>query len=331
MKCLRLSLLFILLGSAGDPTQASTDVCEHRSIAVGVVTANGSPAVALLNSNFAGTFHRKPLTILSAELNQKPIRVILLVDTSGSMQGTGSTYQRDYALLVAEDIVSNLPPDIPIGLGYFSSTLQPVLRPTLDRQGLLLQLEGLRSHPKSFRGETALWDAVLNAVGMFDRSRTGDVLYAITDGGDTISTAKISSVEQTLTSFGIRLDAFVFQTVAMRGLTVEALEGPRIVANVARDTGGTILTQLTDNDHLTPHYADPNVLDKSGKPTELGIDLAAQLRQLTSFYQVEFDLPEKIDRPQDWKLSLTGLEKSQRENITLTYPHRLLPCSPANH
>jgi hypothetical protein len=95
---------------------------------------------------------------------------------------------------------------------------------------------------------------------------------------------------------------------------------------VAQETGGTILTQLTRTVGSIQISGDATLADKSGKPTLLASYLGSQYRQLTSFYRISFNLPEALHKPQEWKLDLAGLEKSQRGKIKLTYPQMLMAC-----
>ncbi|HEX3377085.1 MAG TPA: vWA domain-containing protein [Candidatus Acidoferrales bacterium] len=289
-------------------------------------TVDGSVVPPLESTNFAGIFHKKPIQIISAAINQEPIRVVLLIDVSASMRGPDSEDQNRYALDVAEDLVSGISPETSIGLGFFYSEFIPVLRPTVDRRSLLPQIEGLRSHPKTFYGQTALWNAVLEGAKMFDHPHAGDVIYVITDGGDNASHTKVKFVEQALEDTGIRLNAFVFQSMPTARKSPEELIGPTILENVARETGGTVLTQITEyvNSFLISGHS--ALVDKSGKLTPLGLNLSSQIRQMRSFYRVEFELPEALNNQQEWKLELEGLEKSQREKIILSYPQRLAAC-----
>jgi hypothetical protein len=55
-------------------------------------------------------------------------------------------------------------------------------------------------------------------------------------------------------------------------------------------------------------------------------DLDEQRRQLIGFSQVDIDLAENVDKPREWKLAMSGLLKSQRDNLVLKYPHVLVPC-----
>ena len=132
-------------------------------------------------------------------------------------------------------------------------------------------------------------------------------------------------VAQILGEVEIRLFGFIFQS---QGPVVSPEEtvGPAYVRQIAVDTGGTIVSYPVDKVYVFQLGQEPALLDKSGKPTQLGSLLGSQYRQISSFYRVDIDVPETVDKPREWKLDLVGFSKSQREKLVLRYPHMLVPC-----
>jgi hypothetical protein len=315
-----LGLLWVL------PACAQMDNCQRRTVTVTVSTTDGSQAPPLESANFEGTYRKSPIHVTSAAMNREPIRVVLLLDVSGSMHGIGPGIKSRFSLDVAEDFVFNMAPETAVGLGFFYAKLIPISVPTTDRKLLIFQLEALRSHTESYNGMTALWDAVIGGAKLFDHPRLGDVIYVITDGGENASKITLNHVVQTLGESGIRLSGLVIQSPSALRRNVEEFIGPQNLDQVARDTGGSILTQMFERVGSVEVIGDATLVDKAGKPTLLGSYLGSQFRQLTSFYRISFDLPETLHKPQDWKLELVGLEKFQRGRIRLTYPQMLVAC-----
>src|SRR5882672_10388711 len=193
------------------PAWPQRDSCRQRMIPVSIGTTDGGPVPPLDSANFGGTYRKKPIRVTSTAINQEPPRVVLLLDTSGSMRGMTSADERNFSVDLAEDLVLAMPAASEIGLGFFYNEFDPISLPTVDHKKLRFQLEALRSHPSSFRGRTALWDAILDSVKMFDRPHLGDAIYVITDGGDNDSKTKQKHVVQALREVGIRLFAFINQ------------------------------------------------------------------------------------------------------------------------
>jgi hypothetical protein len=321
----RTSAVFILGLLSVLPTGAQMDNCQHRTVTVSLSTTDGSPAPPLESARFVGVYRNKPIKVTSAILNREPTRVVLLLDVSGSEGASASTEGR-FSIDVAENFITNMPPETEIGLGFFYNKLIPISLPTTDRKSLLSQLDALRLHPESYRGRTALWDAILGSEKMFDHPRLGDAVYVITDGGDNASKTNFNHVIQTLAVSGIRLFGLVYQAPSILRRSTQEEIGPENLDRVAQETGGTILTQLTKTVGLVQMGIEGTLVDKSGKPTLLASYLVSQYRQLTSFYRISFDLPETLRKPHEWKLELVGSEKSQWGKTKLAYPQMLVGC-----
>jgi len=96
--------------------------------------------------------------------------------------------------------------------------------------------------------------------------------------------------------------------------------GPADMLHITEDTGGRALgftTVYQDFYFAGVPMQDPAFVDKSGTPTWLGSHLRSQYRQMLSFYRVDIDLPENVDKPREWKLDLVGLDKFQKDNVVL--------------
>jgi len=284
------------------PAWAQQDACHVRTIAASVFSKDGASVPPLSNVNFKATYKREPVRVRVAPLEQIPSRLIILLDTSGSMKETQSG-----TLDIAESVLSRMPPNAEVGLAFFAKDLIPVALPTSDREGLNFQLKGLRAHPSSYRGTTALWDALAKSVGMFSHPQLGDAVFLITDGVDTRSKTRPEEVIQLLEAAGIRL--FVVQVAGLDlknfGMTREHMalfQGE--ISQVAEATGGYAI--------------------KSISPDRVSVD--KKYWQIVSFYRIEVDLPEAVDKPREWKLNLVGLAKPQRDNLILSYPQMLVPC-----
>lgn len=328
MVCVRTVLVVILGYMCATSVRAQRETCQHRTVPVSVMRNDGVPVHPLATANFEGSYRKKPVLVTSVAVPHEPSRVVLLVDVSGSMRNPRSESNWNFMVDVAENLLSGLPPDSEVGLGFFSNELEPFARPTTDRKSLLNQLESLRSR-KAF-GQTALWAAILDSLKMFDGPHLGDVIYVITDGEDTKSKITMSQVTQTLNESGVRLFAFLFQELSFNaGMAGPRNSSPMDVVRITENTGGSAIGFATSyqGDYFagTPSQ-DPALVDKSGKPTWLGSNLRLQYQEMFNFYRVDFDLPEIVDKIRDWKLVLMGFDRSQQDDFMLKYPHMLVPC-----
>lgn len=128
--------------------------------------------------------------------------VLLVVDTSGSMQGQPMAE----AKAAVSTFLSTSPPETHIGLLRFSSTPELLVAPTTDRSRLLAAVASLQP-----QGETALYDAVV--AGVRSLGTTGDRrLVVLSDGGDTRSTASLDAALRAVKHGGAAVDAIGFKT-----------------------------------------------------------------------------------------------------------------------
>lgn len=311
-----LGLLFVA------PMRAQQDVCLHRSIPVNVLTQDGKIVTGLDAASFRGSYRHKPVRILSTTRDEQPRRILMLLDSSGSM-----TEHRDdwtVVLNIADAVVTHMPPQTPIGLAAFAVKIDRSVELTSNRQKLEQELTELRRGSKLFpKGprKTALWDAIQSGLAMLGAPQEGDVIYVISDGEDNSSKTNPPVLERTLLSAGVRLFALELYDAEFADEIMEGSTGPQHLVDFVTTTGG--LPLILPRNQQAYGYA---LADKSGKPTLLGRSLALQLQQITAFERLEIELPEPIDKPRDWDLKVTNLGEFKARNLTVVYPRKLLPC-----
>jgi hypothetical protein len=326
---IRCTAAILIVGCLGViPASAQRNACQQRSIPVSIDSMDGIPVPPLNSVNFEGSYRNQPVRVTSAVINQEPPRVILLFDASASMHGKRSESEWNLTVDIGEDLVAGMPLASEIGLAFFSAKSVRVTNPTNDRQKLRNELKALRTDSKALvpgTGQTALWDAILESLKMFDHPHLGDAIYVITDGGDNASKATRKYVAETLGEAGVRLFAFTFQNESA-GTSAEERVGPANVSQTVDDTGGTTVVYVGGYLGVFPIPQDPALVDKSGKATQLGSLLMLQYGRISNFYRVDINLPETVDKPRKWKLESAGFSKSERDRLMLRYPQLLVPC-----
>lgn len=116
----------------------------------------------------------RPYTV--EETDVISLSVVLAIDTSGSMLGTPIAAARR----AAADLVDRLRPDDRVALLSFSSTARLLRSFESDRDEIHASLSSLVAE-----GSTALYDAVVSAVGLLaDREGDRKVIVLLTDGRD---------------------------------------------------------------------------------------------------------------------------------------------------
>ncbi|MBO0850421.1 MAG: VWA domain-containing protein [Pseudonocardia sp.] len=99
--------------------------------------------------------------------------VMLVIDVSLSMQATDVAPTRlAAAQAAAKSFVNDLPPTVNLGLESFAGTAAVLVSPTVDHQGVLSAIDGLKLAESTATGE-AIFSA-LQAIEGFSRSVPGD-------------------------------------------------------------------------------------------------------------------------------------------------------------
>ncbi|TMK89676.1 MAG: VWA domain-containing protein, partial [Actinobacteria bacterium] len=127
------------------------------------------------NGQFVNGFNAVPLGRTNT-----PVGIVLVVDTSGSMNQNGKLEQ---AKAAARQFVSSKQPNDQIALVSFNTQPRVLVNFTTDPGALLNGINGLAA-----TGETALWDAVSQSVALFaDHPSLQPNVVVLSDGADTVS------------------------------------------------------------------------------------------------------------------------------------------------
>jgi tight adherence protein B len=152
-------------------------------------------------------------------------RVVLAIDTSGSMAGA----RIDAAKAAALAYLERAPADVSIGLVTFSDTATSSVDPTSDRGVVRSAIGRLQAH-----GNTALYDAVQLAVQALGRSGDRSILL-VSDGLDDGSRHTLAQAETALRTSKTSLNAVLIGGAgAQQALTaLSEVAGGRVVSTRA--------------------------------------------------------------------------------------------------
>lgn len=161
------------------------------TVSVAEAPKNGLPDLAVTENGVS------PADLQVAPLSETPddVDVVLVVDTSGSMQGAPLIA----AVAAAERFVDRLPDDIAVGLVAFSDRPAVLARPTTDHGRVLASIRTLGAV-----GETGLYDAVVTASGLFKGDGQHNIVL-LSDGGDTASSASLATATDAARDAGATL------------------------------------------------------------------------------------------------------------------------------
>ncbi len=263
-------------------------------------------------SGVSGRVGSSPLTITSLTLRRTPIRAVLVVDGSGSMQSDGegksSTKRWDATLALALKIVAATPAGSELGLLIFSGTNDISLPLTKDLPSLLAALDRAKTFIIRKKAKTPLWDQLERANAMLKPNSVRDALVVISDGGDNSSRDSQKSAQSALVRSKVRMFAAICDELGAG--SQEELNGPQDLRSMVQELGG-----------ISESFATSAVLkDGSDKLDPVLSTIAATIVSFaTTYYEVATEMPLS-DKPE--KLRLQAPDKE----VQLTYPHKLT-CS----
>lgn len=224
-------------------------------------------------------------TVAAARAVYLQRRVVLVIDTSGSMAGAGI----EGAKKAASAYLRAAPKDVAVGLVTFADKAQLVAAPSLDRTAVARSIPGLTA-----RGETALYDGVTVALATLGRAGLRSIVL-LSDGADTASRAPLAAVLPALKTSGARLDAVAFRTNDAVGATLQQMAGvssgrllgagnEKALTDAFRTAATVLASQVIVNAEVPPELA--------GRQATVGITVTAGGATLTD--EVVTVLPARV-------------------------------------
>ncbi|MFT7599374.1 MAG: tight adherence protein B [Acidimicrobiales bacterium] len=177
---------------------------DHPTIELSVAIPAAFGSEPLTISDFALTEEGKPSPVAVSQ-ERNAIDVVLAIDTSGSMRPNDALGRAKSA---AAQLVAGLPADARIGVVGFGSATLIAGEITSDKAATLAAINSLQ-----FSGDTALWDALVESVGVLGTSsRSNRYVVVLTDGTDDGSVSTKQEALDSLTSAEVALYAIGLET-----------------------------------------------------------------------------------------------------------------------
>ena len=179
-----------LLGGAGAagaqeaaPVEiTAVDAATYPTVTAVVTAPPGLGGTGYVADAFEVLEDGRPVDATVERMPTSNLEVMLVLDTSGSMEGAPLAAARE----AAGGFLDVLPPEVRVGVVGFGPTARLLAAPTGDRAAVAGQLAGLTAS-----GETALYDAVVHATSQFSPEASDRAVVLLSDGGDTASAADL--------------------------------------------------------------------------------------------------------------------------------------------
>lgn len=322
---------FVLMATLSTAGQSRTPgpSCRQTRVSVSVADENWSPVLNLQAQDFQAEYKKQPIKILGLVPDERPRRVAILLDASGSIgEGNYSHGLWRLALTLASDLAQNRIRNVRYALFIFNKTVVEEVDFSGDDSAVSRKLSEIRAgadfrktHVKS---QTALWDTAAAAVSSFTDPTATDILYAITDGGDNQSSITADKLQRQLSSAGVRFSGcLIMAPSGNRTRTPEELEGSRMLTQVANYTGGLVFGPiLSDGQHFQILGLAQSTLSNQEALTNF-------YRSLLSSLRMELELPENATKPGELKLELTKQKRMELKNAHVSYAREPESCDVA--
>ena len=319
-KVIAAALPFFLSALA---SAAQDDPCLRRSIPITVRDERENLISDLTPEEFKGEIKGKPVQIISVRPDESPRRVVVVLDSSGSMVAPAPKW--DLAKFVASDAVTGSPARYLSGFILFNDQVRMKFPVQADPQPFRDAFRDLRAPVDELKkrklatGLTALRDALLAAAELLDPPAFGDSIYLVSDGTDNKSKTEPQELRGRFARQGTRLYVMLFRDAEGARATVEEMEGPIAAAQLASDSGGFALAVPASGIRPWSHDLD----SKSMK--QLQVEIATLYSAISSPQRLEIVLPAPVTKLQNWKLTVHP-PKRQKAYWQVSYPKYLDVC-----
>jgi VWFA-related protein len=219
-----------------DPLPAQDGVSHTVSVFLTVLDSTGEPVRNLPKESFSLLEDGQKVEIQNAVMvTQEPENIALVMDTSGSMAGTGITD----AKLAAVNFVTGLKPNDQVAILTFDNQVIPRLDFTVDHNLAIERINAITTTPKS---GTCLYDAAFIAARMFSSAPPGSrAVILFTDGRDETANGAICSQNTIDQVIAIASDGQYRTPIYAVGLGVEKQIDTKTLKHFAEQTGGYYL------------------------------------------------------------------------------------------
>jgi Mg-chelatase subunit ChlD len=292
-----------------------------QSLIVNVLDRHGNAVRDLTKENFRLRIRGRPVSVLDAQYSLAPRRMVVLVDTSGSMAGNFDNKKWTIARDAVEELLALTPPDVALALLTFSKNVQVKADFAKGRPAIADWLREGPSQPGNLKGQTALFDAVSAGLKLLEPVRHGDAIYAVTDGGDNNSHTSKNQAEAALLKSGVRLFVFLFSEPA----PVEEMRvGVDSTVELAGNTGGFVFGTPAISVRGSV-YGSLNFLYDYNSRTRERIKLYTQMLniQLNGFYTLQ--VAEPSHKRARVSLDIVDNEGRGRRDVAFTFPRVFVP------
>lgn len=252
-------------------------------------------------------------SVQQLELDNAPRRILLLLDTSGSMGNHKSLSWSNAAQFAIQFTLQRKGDDL-IGLDTFAEKDQTLVPLTMDSQ---LVIKRIKAFTSSGTGRTMMGLALSEILARRENAlKFGDTIILVADGerSDADKT-NFTQLRDDLTRAGIRVCLVRVPPIMGPGVTTHTTDASRFV----NETGGiefNLINPLNEIEPMSGTRVDSETLASTAQ---------AAYAFAQTYYRVHLEISEPIQKPRQLTLEVSGQQRRTIKHLQLNYPRYLLP------
>ena len=237
-------------------------------------------------------------------------RLLLLLETSGTAE--------DSSLAARANELANLAAEAPtwrsVGFGIFAERAMFMKGFSTDKQERRSSINELMAQAGSLGKQTALYDALHQALALFGQHLPGDTILLVSDGFDNHSKRNAGDMEKEFLAQGTRLLVMMRPRVSMVPIPGQQFRwAPDGSRGVGRSPGRSDLARLSSKTGGAYTGFNPHFFEFAWAGYMLGI--AA---------------PANLEKPKEFNLRLRGTAAKAHPDALIYQPWELPLCSPVH-
>jgi von Willebrand factor type A domain len=318
----RISVLVVMLCLFPENSLAQDDTCSKFLIPLTVRDTRGEVIHDFSAHDLEIKVNGNIQQAESIRRDNRPRRIVILLDASGSMRGFGAESPWRQAVSSAQMVTNLSEGRAQVALLIFNEMVGEEIGFARDNTAIIKRVNALQKDQEfrdhSVQGTTHLFDTVSHALQLLKHPSSADTIYIASDAGENKSHLMHEDIQRELGESGVR----VFLTLLInppnyRGRSPEEISGPQDTSTLVERTGGERMS-LTRNEISLGFQTKPN-----RTPLE------------RMYYQGLFDndlLQIQLAPPQskkrDLKIALSPAGRDHLKGAQLFYPRQLYTCAP---
>jgi hypothetical protein len=306
-------------------TLAATAVAQDctQSVPVRVVDKETAAPIEPLTADMLTARMGETHLAISSPAHIRAGRIVVLIDESGSMSeiepSSYSTHKTQALRTVKQtlsDLIIALPPGVSLEYGLFNKKWAFSDGFISDPEELRKNIaETIAGFGKRGYGNTALRDALHDALLRFGTSQPGDSILLLTDGGENASKLTVRQVEHDFRVAHVRL---LTMMVNESGVVPDEEQMARDwIEDLVKKTGGSYLAIDATNQSWG---------DKKNNVRNIAMIRGFWNDRVLGTDVIQVQVPGSITKETKWKLSVNREADPRLKRATVVYPDRLAPC-----